>query len=105
MSREQDEAGHTYLWIEVREFDEIPVICRKSYGDILSGGKLYTRTWRRPESAEVPGSVEMREIIDMATEKSLRAFAQRAARAGIAVPGASLPTAEQAFEEQLRGVF
>ncbi len=105
LRKEEDELGKSYVWIKIYEFEETPVICRKPYGDILSGGKIYIRTRRIPESAEVPSSAEMREIITMATERKLREFYQLAKAAGIQLPGPTIPTDAQAFAEQLRGVF
>lgn len=105
LTKEEDDSGRKYVWIQIQEFEEIPVICRRSYSDILSGGKLYTRTRRVPESAEVPGHTEMREIIDMATEKRVRAFVQGATRAGVQLTIPTGMSVEQAFEEQLGGIF
>ncbi len=105
LTKEKDELGRQYVWIQVEEFKEIPVICRKSYSDILSAGKVYTRTRRVPESAEVPGHTEMREILDMATEKGIKTFVQRASQAGVQLTIPPVQIAEQPFDEQLRGVF
>jgi hypothetical protein len=102
LTKEEDDVGQKYVWIQVQEFEEIPVICRKSYADILRGGKMYTRTRRRFESAEVPGAAEMREVMEMAVEKGIRAFLERARRAGVESPMMSGPTSVQSFEEQLR---
>lgn len=105
LTKERDQAGRNYVWIQVQEFDEIPVICRKSYSDVLDGGKLYTRTRRIPESAEVPSSSEMREIIEMASERALRAFLQRADRAGFQLAIAPALRDEDSFKDQLRGII
>ncbi len=105
LMKEEDNSGKKYVWIRVYEFEETPVICRKPYGAILSGGKLYTRTRRVPESAEVPSSAEMREIIAMAADKELKAFLRRSNAAGIQLPGTTTPTDEQDFTDQIHGVF
>jgi predicted HTH transcriptional regulator len=108
LTKQEDDSGQQYVWIRVEEFEETPVICRKSYGQTLGGGKVYTRTRRFPESAEVPSSAEMREIIEMATEKRIRAFIQQANRAGIPLTTPTVPTAptaEEAFDKQLEGIF
>jgi hypothetical protein len=105
LMKEEDQLGKKYVWIRVYEFEETPVICRKPSGNILSGGKIYTRTRRIPESAEVPSSAEMREILNMATERKLREFHQLANAAGLEFLRTVTPTDEQAFEEQLGGIF
>src|SRR6266511_280351 len=102
LTKEEDDRGRKYVWIKIQEFDEFPVICRKSHSNIMSGSKLYTRTRRRFESAEVPGAAEMREIIYMAVEKGIRGFYEPARKAGIELPLTIGPTDEQSFDEQLR---
>lgn len=88
-----------FVVIQVREFDEVPVVCRRN-GIGLREGAIYTRTRRIYECAEVPGQAEMREILDMAVEKGIRRFEARAARAGY-VPA---PSDAQRFEEELDGL-
>ena len=105
LMKEEDHLGKKYVWIRVYEFEETPIICRKPSSNILSGGKIYTRTRRIPESAEVPSSAEMREILNMATEKKLREFHQLANAASLEFQRTVTPTDEQAFEEQLGGLF
>lgn len=105
LKKEEDKSGKMYVWIRVYPFEETPVICRKSHNDILSGGKLYTRTRRIPESAEVPSSAEMRETIAMATDRELAVFLRRLNAAGIQFPVTISQTDEQKFTDQIRGVF
>lgn len=62
---------HNFVVIQVKEFAEIPVICKKDGRLKLRKGAIYTRTRRMHESAEVPGQVEMREILDIAVEKNI----------------------------------
>ena len=49
---------------------------------MLRKGALHVRTRTVPETTEVAFSVEMREVLDMATEKALRNFVGIAERAG-----------------------
>jgi hypothetical protein len=102
LTKEEDDLGRKYVWIQIQEFVEFPVICKKSHSDILRGGKVYTRTRRRFESAEVPGAAEMREIWNMAVVKGIRVFYENARKAGIELPLTIGPTDEQSFDEQLR---
>lgn len=105
LTKEECDDNRSYVWIQVQEFEETPVICRKSYANILGVGKLYVRTRRVPESSEVPSSAEMREILDMATEKRIRAFVRQANRAGITLSTPTLNTDKQAFDDQISGVL
>jgi hypothetical protein len=97
-----------FLAMIVDEFDEIPVVCKKDSQEgknHIREGAIYTRSYRIPETCEVRSQTEMREIIEMATEKRLRAFIKMSSRAGIPLSIPTTHTAEQVFEEQLRGVF
>lgn len=96
--RREVEGLHVVI-IHVREFDEVPAICRRN-GLGLREGAIYTRTRRMYESAEVPGQAEMRELLDMATEKALRRFAARAAAGGLR----AAPLDAQRFEDELGGL-
>lgn len=86
------------LAIDVHEFDQIPVICKKDYPNALRGGAVYVRSHRMPESVEVPGYLEMRDLLDLATEKGVRSFVSTAQRAGIAIPPES---SASPFDEEL----
>lgn len=97
--------------IHIQEFAEIPHLCAREYEGVLRNGALYVRSRRMPETAEVASSVEMRELLDLATEKRLRAFVETAERAGLRL---SAPhdaghdsTADDAerFEAQLGGAW
>ena len=76
--------GKDFVVIEVEEFEEVPVVCKKSYPDVLRDGACYVRRRGRVESSEIPNSSEMRELLDLATEKAIRRFhrLQRAAQPG-----------------------
>ena len=87
--------------IDVGEFQEIPVICKKD-GTLLKRGKLYTRSWRVPESVEVPTQTEMREILEIAIEKGIRNFLGKLGKVGIPISGTRSPDLDL-FEEQLKG--
>jgi hypothetical protein len=66
------------VFINVAEFDELPIICKKEYPEILRRGAIYVRSKRgKPETIEVPTEVEMREIIEMAVDKGNRKLSKR----------------------------
>lgn len=77
----------TCVVITVAEFASVPVICKKAYGDArgetLSEGVLYVRTRRKPESMRVRSEVDMRELIELATEKRLRETLSLLYRVGV----------------------
>ncbi|MGE3062903.1 MAG: helix-turn-helix domain-containing protein [bacterium] len=59
-----------FIVIEVAEFREIPIICRKT-GTTLKKGGIYIRPKSKNESVIVPNESELREILDKAVEIKL----------------------------------
>jgi len=82
MVRRIDCDDRDFVLIQVKEFDEIPVICGKD-GVNLRKGAIYHRSRTKNESAEVFSQSEMREIIEIATDKAVRKFLSRAEGAGL----------------------
>lgn len=89
----------TVAVIEVHEFADVPHLCAREYQapgarrKILHKGALYVRPRKVPETSEVASSVEMREILDLATQKALRAYVATAERAEVKLT-AEIATAE-----------
>ena len=63
--------GKLFVIIQIKEFDELPVVCTKS-GQDLNKGNVYTRSRRKYESVPVSSQTEMREILEMAVDKRIR---------------------------------
>lgn len=99
----QTRQGHTVVAIEVLEFEEIPVLCKRDFGQTLKRGALYTRSHARPETSDTHQHAELRELVDLAIEKGLRRFVERAALAGVSLhPAESLGAGDvEAFADQL----
>ena len=95
--------GSAYVVLEVEEFVDIPVLCKRSYGDVLRDGACYVRTRRKPETSEIPTQAEMRDLLDLAIEKGVTQFLERARRVGLfPTPSAGYPATDQErFDEQL----
>lgn len=89
--------GADVALLQVHEFADIPVLCAKDFPEVLRKGACYVRPRRVPETAEIPSAVEMRDLLQLATEKALRAFVETAARSGI-----ELVTPEQADDVRER---
>lgn len=97
------DAGKNFAVLHVHEFEDIPVLCKKDYPDVLRKGACYVRSWRKPETSEIPSQEDMRDLLDLATEKRLRKFLARAHAAGLQVPVApAAPSDRELFEEQLK---
>lgn len=88
-----------FVIIRVREFAELPVVCKKSGADAMRNGALYIRRKRTTETAEVSSEGEMREILELAADKNMRRFLERRDRIG-----ASAPSSGTLFDQQLRGI-
>ncbi len=66
-----------FIIFQITEFESIPTICKRDGQNGLRRGALYIRPRRRNETVEVPSQVEMREILDIATDKQLTIFRRR----------------------------
>ncbi|MBK7923785.1 MAG: putative DNA binding domain-containing protein [Gemmatimonadetes bacterium] len=87
--------GRTFLVIEVSEFEDLPVACKKDFPGTLQRGVFYGRPRRKPESMAIGTQADMRDLIDLATEKRLRHLLEITAGAGASLkPDDSWPLLE-----------
>jgi predicted HTH transcriptional regulator len=99
-----------FVVIRVEEFSTVPVLCRKTYttreqGEVtLREGACYIRPRRKPETIEVSTYADLRDLIDLATEKGVRVFVERAHAAGMQVGGQPKVAHKSRFAQQ-RGDF
>ena len=96
--------GRKYILLDVHPFDEFAVLCRKDYDDVLRKGACYVRSFRKSETTEIPTSAEMRELIELATDKALRRYLRRSISAGVVqlvVAGETSESDQELFEQQL----
>jgi hypothetical protein len=91
-----------FVVIQVREFAEMPVVCRKTGPAGLREGALYTRSHRKPETVEVSSEPEMREILELAVDKGIRKLFTRLERVGLHVPLITPAEAEAKHLEQFK---
>ncbi len=96
--------GQRFLVIRVEEFLEVPVLCKKGYNRdrdlILREGACYVRPRRKPETIEVCTYADMRDLIDLATDKALRRFIARAQSAGVPLTMHREKSDDDLFEDQ-----
>jgi predicted HTH transcriptional regulator len=95
--------GGIYIVLEVAEFTDIPVLCKRAYDNVLRNGACYVRTRRKPETTEIPTQADMRDLLDLAIEKGVRRSLEWAQRVGLFIPQAISPPAtdQERFDEQL----
>jgi predicted HTH transcriptional regulator len=67
-----DLAGLSFVIIEIFPFDEIPVICRRDGSDVRAGTVYFRSRTRRPQSAAVANSADMRDMVERAAALSAR---------------------------------
>lgn len=84
-------SGSKVAVIEVHEFADIPHLCARQRDPDLRKGALYVRPRKVAETSEIATSVDMREVIDLAIEKGLRAYVQTSVNAGVTLVTGSPP--------------
>lgn len=103
---EKENAGNRYVILEVKEFEDVPILCNKDYPNVLRKGACYVRSRRKPETTEIPTQEDMRDLLDLAMEKRLRKYMTIALRAGIGLVPLSIvsqlsPTDQKLYDKQL----
>lgn len=67
-----DSAGLRFVVIDVQEFEEIPIICRKDCTDVKKGDLYFRSPSQKPQSARVSEASDLRNILDRATVKRMK---------------------------------
>jgi predicted HTH transcriptional regulator len=92
--------GKRFVIIQIREFLDFPVICKRDGAERLRNGAIYIRPRRKIETVELPSQIDLREILDLAVEKRIRGFYSQIERVGARLVFAADRDAA-AFAEQL----
>lgn len=90
--------------LRVEQFDDIPVLCRRPYPDVLQRGACYVRSRRKPESVPVATQEDMRDLLEIATQRRLRALLATVRASGGEVAIEDVPQDTARFDEQLGGL-
>jgi predicted HTH transcriptional regulator len=90
--------GSQYVVLRIHEFEDIPVLCKKDFNKnsdmVLRKGACYVRSRHKPETSEIPTQEDMRDLLDLATDKGVRKFMSRATRAGLLHFASSEPSTQ-----------
>ena len=97
--------GNSFIVITVDEFVDIPILCKKSFPDVLRKGACYVRTRRKPETVEIPSQENMRDLLELAIEKGVRRFIQQAFSAGLSLSPETISTDAQLFDNQINNFY
>jgi predicted HTH transcriptional regulator len=104
-----------FVALEIEEFAELPVVCRIDFqlppasrnpGEsragslVLRAGACSVRSHRKPETSEIPGQTEMRELLNLAIEKGVRRYLEQARAVGLLGPAEVLLSAHERFRRQ-----
>ncbi len=98
-----------FVVLQVYEFDDIPVLCKKkyeykkqdgTYEQVLREGALYVRTRRKPETTEIPSQTEMRDLLEIATEKGVK----KANAAGLNLSEVAQTRDQDLFHQQIENI-
>jgi len=82
---------------------------KKKKGDkndvVLREGACYVRRRGRIETSELPTHVEMRDLLELATEKGIRRFLKQVHKAGLDIAGMRQVPDDAALFDKQRGEF
>jgi len=90
-----------FLVIGIREFSDIPLVCRKSLdAERLFAGDILVRPPGKPESRKIRSAQELHDLIELAAEKRARMILERGRRVGLVATN----TSKHQFEAELEGL-
>lgn len=78
--------GKYFVVIQVVEFEDTPIICKKNHSNILQEGRIYGRPYQRVESSDNLSAEDLQEIIDLAIEKRTRRQMRLLEQLGFSIP-------------------
>ncbi|GAI24923.1 unnamed protein product, partial [marine sediment metagenome] len=100
----QEYDGKNYVVLEIHVFEQLPILCKKDYPEVLRRGACYVRSRRKPETTEIPTQEDMRDLLDLAIEKGLRKYVTLAYRAGVGlvpIPTVTAPLPATTIDQEL----
>lgn len=92
--------GNQYVVLEVDVFTDIPVLCKRDFQDVLRSEACYVRSRRKPETSEMPTQEDMRDLLELATEKKLRERLAQLGRVGLIILPSAGPLSTERFEQE-----
>lgn len=94
----KDRNGRRFLAIQVHEFADAPIVCRRD-GSGLRQGAVYVRPPGFSQTTEVRSAEQMHDLLELAAEKRARRILETARRIGLEPSPARRP-----FDEELGGL-
>ena len=101
----EDDKKLKYLVIQIHEFEEKPIVCKRNCASELRRGAFYIRPLGKAESREVQTAEEMHDLLDLAVEKRLRGLMYQIQRVGIDLKTEHLERIDaDRFDKELEGL-
>jgi predicted HTH transcriptional regulator len=91
------------LIIQIHEFEELPIICKKGNSGELKQAGVYFRPIGKPESRLIREESEMKELLEIALEKKLKKWLVQQKRIGLNLEQTGQSNKDE-FEEELGGL-
>lgn len=99
--------GKTFLVFDIKEFHELPFLCKQD-GQGLQRGAVYVRPLSgRPRTEPIRSADDMRELLNLAAEKASRRILEQASRLGLLPPTevcAPNDVHRQRYDQELGGL-
>jgi len=96
------ENGVDFLAIQIREFNDTPIVCKKNgpSGKSIVEGAVYVRPPGIAKTTRVMNASQMHDLLELAAEKRARRILEVSRRIGLE----PRPTAKEYFDEELEGL-
>lgn len=92
---------HKFLCIQIREFDDIPIVCKKNGNEGLMEGSVFIRPPAgRARTTRVMDASQMHDLIELAAEKRARYILNVSRRVGMVAKQGDVDL----FEQELEGL-
>ena len=76
------------------------MLCKRDYQGVLRSGACYVRSSRKPETSEIPTQTEMRELLQLATDKAVMRRLTEYRRMGLIPDIFAVVPDQERFNEQ-----
>ncbi|MEW5912291.1 MAG: ATP-binding protein [Thermodesulfobacteriota bacterium] len=92
--------GNEYLSLQVNEFNDTPIICKKNGGGGLVEGGIYIRPPGMAQTTKVMNATQMHDLLELAAEKRARRILEVSRRVGLV----AMETSSKLFDDELGGL-
>ena len=99
-----DQNTKKYLILQVHEFEDLPVVCKRDSGELRSGA-FYIRPLGKPETREVKSAHEMQNLLELVAVKKTKKILSQTDQIGINLTHTSTGQSDlEQYDEELDGL-